>query len=346
MLIKINRKEVVAIPQEQYQVKHLEKHLEEIVENAPEAFLGMDVLLIGRQVRTERGIIDLLGLDKDGNTVIIELKRNESTREIISQAISYRSHFRRKINIEKLNKIAEGYIGQTSDDNLIIKQKFKEKFGTLPGELNKKQIIVLIAEQFPEEVLADLEEIADHVCIEFTYYVSPTGEEYMAARRTSEPDLSGTKDTGPETKSNEFDTFFAEVIKRVKTLVPSSLSTFKNTYAGSPQTQWVRFHWHHTDVHVGLFAKQRKSGALVSVYFTNWSLDPAIAKILNGQRKALSVSLGITGTEDDYAPNKRTSIEKTIGQLTDSSRTKVIEEAAQAVASFLGELKPLLGEKL
>jgi len=346
MLIKINRKEVVVIPQEQYQIKHLEKHLEEIVENAPEAFLGMDVLLIGRQVRTERGIIDLLGLDKDGNTVIIELKRNESTREIISQAISYRSYFRRKINIEKLNKIAEGYIGQTSDDNLLIKQRFKEKFGTLPGELNKKQIIVLIAEQFSEEVLADLEEIADHVCIEFTYYASSTGEEYMAARRTSEPDLSETTDSAPKTKSHEFDAFFAQVIKRVKAVVPSSLATFNNTNAGTPQTQWVRFHWRNTDVHVGLFAKQRKSGALVSVYFTNWSLDPAIAKILNEQRKTLSASLGITGADDEYTPNKRTSIEKAIGQLTESSRTKVIEDSAQAVASFLSTLKPLLGEKL
>src|SRR3989339_1903808 len=103
----------------------------------------MDILLIGCQVHTDRGIVDLLGLDNNGNTIIIELKRNESPREIVGQAISYCSHFHRNGDLEYLNRIAEDYFGQISDEGLLIRKKFKERFGTFPATLNKKQIIVL-----------------------------------------------------------------------------------------------------------------------------------------------------------------------------------------------------------
>lgn len=39
--------------------------------------IGADIMIIGRQVITKSGPIDLLGIDKSGNTVIIELKRSE-----------------------------------------------------------------------------------------------------------------------------------------------------------------------------------------------------------------------------------------------------------------------------
>lgn len=101
--------------------------------------------------------------------VIIELKRNESPREVVSQALSYRTYFRKKVTLEKLNKIAEDYFREVSGEGLVIKKKFREKFGVTPTQLNEKQKIVLIAEQFSEDVLSDLEEIPNHVCVEFSY---------------------------------------------------------------------------------------------------------------------------------------------------------------------------------
>jgi len=53
--------------------------------------LSPDILIIGRQVRSKSGPIDLLGIDRSGNLVIIELKRNQLPREALAQAIDYAS---------------------------------------------------------------------------------------------------------------------------------------------------------------------------------------------------------------------------------------------------------------
>jgi RecB family endonuclease NucS len=48
-------------------------------------------LIIGEQVQTKSGYLDFLGIDKNGNTVIIELKRDKLPREVIAQTIDYAS---------------------------------------------------------------------------------------------------------------------------------------------------------------------------------------------------------------------------------------------------------------
>ncbi|MEO0108770.1 MAG: endonuclease NucS domain-containing protein, partial [candidate division WOR-3 bacterium] len=64
--------------------------LEEWLASTPEV-IGPDIAIIGRQVVTESGFIDLLGVDRSGNTVIIELKRSQLPRECLAQAIDYAS---------------------------------------------------------------------------------------------------------------------------------------------------------------------------------------------------------------------------------------------------------------
>ena len=67
----------------------LEKELEIWLKKHPE-ILGEDILLIGEQVPTSAGLIDLLGLDRELNTVIVELKREKLTsREALAQALDY-----------------------------------------------------------------------------------------------------------------------------------------------------------------------------------------------------------------------------------------------------------------
>ena len=58
-----------------------ETDLEILLEKNPEYFLeNSKVLIIGRQVTTNLNtFIDLLGIDKEGNAVVIELKREKNT---------------------------------------------------------------------------------------------------------------------------------------------------------------------------------------------------------------------------------------------------------------------------
>jgi len=64
--------------------------LEKWIKSDP-TILGRDLLIIGEQVQTKSGPLDFLGIDKFGNTIIIELKRDKMPREALAQAIDYAS---------------------------------------------------------------------------------------------------------------------------------------------------------------------------------------------------------------------------------------------------------------
>ncbi|MBK6743985.1 MAG: DUF91 domain-containing protein [Hydrogenophilales bacterium] len=68
-----------------------EQKLEEMIVRDPR-ILSSEWLLIGRQeVTSHGGRIDLLAIAPDGSLVLIELKRDRTPREIISQALDYAS---------------------------------------------------------------------------------------------------------------------------------------------------------------------------------------------------------------------------------------------------------------
>ena len=64
-----------------------------------EEFLDKDIsiaspnwMVIGRQVYTDYGkYIDLLAIDKDGNLIVLELKKNKTPREVVAQLLDYAS---------------------------------------------------------------------------------------------------------------------------------------------------------------------------------------------------------------------------------------------------------------
>ena len=73
-----------------FEADHEERVLEKWLEDNPDGILenpdgiqegARTLLIIGRQVRTDLGgFIDLLGVDLEGNTVVIELKRDSTPR--------------------------------------------------------------------------------------------------------------------------------------------------------------------------------------------------------------------------------------------------------------------------
>lgn len=69
------------------------KILEDWIENTPSAiFEDEKVFIISRQVTTNLGkAIYLLGLDKNGNTVVIELKRGKTPKDTVAQVLEYAS---------------------------------------------------------------------------------------------------------------------------------------------------------------------------------------------------------------------------------------------------------------
>lgn len=76
-----------------FQVEHREKLLEDWLEQNPNGIVdGQKLFVIGRQVSTNLGsTIDLLALDRQGDAVVVELKRGRTPRDVLAQALEYAS---------------------------------------------------------------------------------------------------------------------------------------------------------------------------------------------------------------------------------------------------------------
>jgi hypothetical protein len=69
----------------------LERRLEDMI-GADPSLIGVELLVVGRQVRTDfGGIIDVLALDSDAHVHVLELKRDRTPRDIVAQALDYGS---------------------------------------------------------------------------------------------------------------------------------------------------------------------------------------------------------------------------------------------------------------
>lgn len=79
--------------------------------------LGENVLIIGEQVQTKAGTVDFLGIDKSGNTIIVELKRDKLPREVLTQAVDYTSDTA-SCDTDKLSEVCTKFTGQSLEDYL------------------------------------------------------------------------------------------------------------------------------------------------------------------------------------------------------------------------------------
>jgi len=90
--------------------------LEPWIESNPE-ILGPDIVIIGRQTPSKSGPIDLLGIDKTGNIVVVEIKRDRLPREALAQAIDYASDAA-EWSIEKLGELCFEYCGKSLEETI------------------------------------------------------------------------------------------------------------------------------------------------------------------------------------------------------------------------------------
>ena len=120
----------------------LEERLEKWLESDI-SVLDQNLLVIGSQVRTDHGgEIDLLCLDSAGDTVVVELKKGKTPREVTAQALDYASWVR-NLSAERITEIAERYLGGEGSLASIYQERFGEE---LPGELNLNHRSLVVAE--------------------------------------------------------------------------------------------------------------------------------------------------------------------------------------------------------
>jgi Holliday junction resolvase-like predicted endonuclease len=69
-------------------LRDVEKHLEDWIEADP-SLIQEGLLILGRQIHTDVGFIDLLGVDTDGRWMVIEVKKGSVRKETVLQAAKY-----------------------------------------------------------------------------------------------------------------------------------------------------------------------------------------------------------------------------------------------------------------
>ncbi|WP_282159415.1 nuclease [Shimia thalassica] len=118
-----------------------EKLIEDWVEADP-SLLGLDAMIIGRQVPTDHGkFIDLLAMDATGGLIIIELKKDRTPREIVAQVLDYASWVR-TLTTPEVYERAEKYLGTR------LVTAFREKFGeSIPERLNATHSMLIVASE-------------------------------------------------------------------------------------------------------------------------------------------------------------------------------------------------------
>lgn len=147
----------------------VEDRLEQWLADDP-ALLGIDLLVIGRQVHTHfGGRIDLLALDADANTYVLELKRARTPRDVVAQVLDYASWVK-DLTYAELDAICDRHT------NRSLGEAFADHFDTsLPDTVNDEHSLVIVASELDDaserivQYLADDRDLAINVVF-FQYF--------------------------------------------------------------------------------------------------------------------------------------------------------------------------------
>ena len=162
-----------------------EADLESLLENNPEYFFkGSKILIIGRQVTTSLNkSIDLLGIDKSGNTVVIELKRGKTPRETVAQILEYAS-FVENLDYSQLNEIYQDYSGEEISLEEYHQQYFQNELEEKVS-FNKTVRLIIVGQEISKEIkhtaLFLRKKGIDIYCVEFKYFETQSGEKIISS---------------------------------------------------------------------------------------------------------------------------------------------------------------------
>jgi hypothetical protein len=101
--------------------------IESAVESAPE-LLGVDVLIVGRQVPTPSGPLDLLAIDAEGHLVVIENKRDRTPRDVLAQTLDYAAYVS-TLAFDDVAAIYEAYCSRSGSTETDLAEVFEQHFG-------------------------------------------------------------------------------------------------------------------------------------------------------------------------------------------------------------------------
>ena len=157
-----------------------EKRIESWVENDI-SVVSSDLLVIGRQVGTGFGSIDILCLDRYGDIVVVELKRDRTFKDVIIQILNY-GFWAKDLSNEGVCEIADPYLRNRGP----LKEAFRGRFGTdLPEVLNHSHELLIVAPEIDSSSERIIEYLSGYYgarinAVTFDYFRDRDSNEFLA----------------------------------------------------------------------------------------------------------------------------------------------------------------------
>lgn len=189
---------VTAVPASARESTETEQMLEELLVRSP-ALLAERLTLVGRQVPTEGGPLDLLGVDEDGRLVVFELKRGVLTRDAVAQVLDYASHLKES-DEETITRLIQDHSGRSGIERFDdFEDWYSEQFPNAEGLLATSPKMVLVGLGVDDRARRIVNFLADTgVDIELlTFHAFESDGRTFIARQVES--LSPVRQPGPRT---------------------------------------------------------------------------------------------------------------------------------------------------
>jgi CRISPR/Cas system-associated endoribonuclease Cas2 len=153
--------------------------IQEWIEKTPE-ILGEDLLIIGKELLLPSGSrLDLLAVDKNARLAIIELKRDDSGKEVDWQAVKYTSYCSNFL-VEEIISFYANYLKSDEED---ARSRIDEFIDEDLGVLNHSQRIILVSKEYHSDVISAVLWLRDYgieiECLRLKPFVDESGELFI-----------------------------------------------------------------------------------------------------------------------------------------------------------------------
>lgn len=247
--------------------------IQEWLETTP-SILGEKLLIIAKEKTYFQGTRerpDLVGIDKDGNIVIIELKRDDSGSDTHWQAIKYTSYWA-QFSVPNILSVYANYINKHGGkeeaeevDEEYANQEIIDFIEQDSAEnINKRQRIILISHRFSKEVVTAVDWLIENHgldirCVQLIPYFDQDKETYYLQTNTILPlpgideylirPSSGKASTGKSGHGSRNDDEVTRFFEKLRDDLVRSNSVNNNPNNPMKYSRWAgsdyRFRYYH-----------------------------------------------------------------------------------------------------
>ncbi|MDQ2073527.1 hypothetical protein RBH20_13390 [Haloarcula sp. H-GB4] len=170
--------------------------------------LGQPLLVIDRQITTLDGKrLDILAIDSDGDLHVIELKRDQTPREVTAQTMDYAS-WASNLGYEDIKRHYEDSAENTDSFEAGFDAKFRPSNDDTPkgpDEINNQHYLTIVASELDGSTQRIIEYLSEEFevpinAVRFNYY-QEDGREYIARSWLNDPHEIEDEETEQEQES-------------------------------------------------------------------------------------------------------------------------------------------------